>query len=240
MDNFIAIDYETANSNYLSACSLGVSIVEQGKVVETFPSYIKPPKEFSVFDSFNVMIHGITSSAIRDAPTFDYLWEKLENFNSKYSFPFVCHNAGFDIRVTEALLKYYNKSFEEIRFYDTCTIARKIWPKLLNHKLNTLSETFNIDLEHHKASSDAQACALIALKQIEELGKSSLAEVAENYGYKLGILNSSGVTTMSEFKNYGNKDYVEYDSAASSSKNVVPDKEVNIGSDIFRKTVIFS
>ena len=240
MDSFIAIDYETANPDFASACSLGVSIVEKGKVVETFQSLIKPPKEFSTFDPWYVMIHGITASAVKDAPTFDYVWEKLENFNSKYSVPFACHFAGFDIRVTEALLKYYEKDFQEIKFYDTYTIARKMWPKLINHKLNTLSETFNIELEHHKASSDARACALIALKQIEELGKNSLAEVAENYGYKLGILNSSGVKTMSAFKNYGSKDYGTYDPKASSSKTVMPDKEVNFGSDLFGKNIVFT
>jgi DNA polymerase-3 subunit epsilon len=240
MDSFIAIDYETANPDFASACSLGVSIVEQGKVLETFQSLIKPPKEFSTFDPWNVMIHGITASAVKDAPTFDFVWEKLEKFNSKYNVPFACQFAGFDIRVTEALLKYYKKDFQEIKFYDTYTIARQMWPKLSNHKLNTLSEAFNIELVHHKASSDAQACALIALKQIEELGKNTLTEVAENYGYKLGILNSSGVKTMSAFKNYGSKDYGTYDSKASSSKSVAPDKEVNIGSDLFGKTVIFT
>ena len=44
MDSFIAIDYETANSDYRSACALAVSILEKGKVVETFESFIQPPK----------------------------------------------------------------------------------------------------------------------------------------------------------------------------------------------------
>lgn len=240
MDSFIAIDYETANADYRSACSLGVSIVENGKVVETFESIIQPPKEFSEFDPFNVMIHGITPTQIKGAPTFDYLWEKLDKFNSKYKVPFVCHFSGFDIRVTEALLKHYGISFQEIRFYDTYTIARKLWPQLINHKLNTLSENFKIELNHHNAASDAQACALIALKQIEDLGKNSLIEVAENYGYKLGVLNSSGVKTMSDFKNYGSTNYKAYDPKASSSRDVVPDKEVNLGSDLFGKSIVFT
>ena len=240
MDSFIAIDYETANADYRSACSLGVSIVENGKAVETFESLIQPPKEFSEFDPFNVMIHGITSNQIKGAPTFDYLWEKLDKFNSKYKVPFVCHFSGFDIRVTEALLNHYGVSFQEIRFYDTYTIARKLWPQLINHKLNTLSENFKIELNHHNAASDAQACALIALKQIEDLGKNSLIEVAENYGYKLGVLNSSGVKTMSDFKNYGSTNYKAYDPKAASSKDVLPDREVNLGSDLFGKNIVFT
>jgi DNA polymerase-3 subunit epsilon len=240
LDSFIAIDYETANTDYRSACSLGVSIVENGKVVETFESLIQPPKEFSEFDPFNVMIHGITPTQIKGAPTFDYLWEKLDNFNSKYKVPFVCHFSGFDIRVTEALLNHYGVSFQEIQFYDTYTIARKLWPQLINHKLNTLSENFKIDLNHHNAASDAQACALIALKQIEDLGKNSLIEVAENYGYKLGVLNSSGVKTMSDFMNYGSTNYKAYDPKAASSKDVLPDREVNLGSDLFGKNIVFT
>lgn len=240
MNSFIAIDYETANADYRSACSLGVSIVENGKVVETFESLIQPPMEFSEFDPFNVMIHGITPTQIKGAPTFDYLWEKLDKFNSKYKAPFVCHFSGFDIRVTEALLNYYGVSFQEIQFYDTYTIARKLWPQLINHKLNTLSENFKIELNHHNSASDAQACALIALKQIEELGKNSLIEVAENYGYKLGVLNSSGVKTMSDFKNYGSTNYKAYDPKAASSKDVLPDREVNLGSDLFGKNIVFT
>jgi len=240
LDSFIAIDYETANSDYRSACALGVSIVEKGKVVETFESFIRPPKEFSEFDPFNVMIHGITASQIKDAPTFDYLWEKLEKFNSEYRVPFVCHYSGFDIRVTESLLRHYNLAFQEIQFFDTYTIARKLWPQLVNHKLNTLSENFKIELNHHNASSDAQACALIALRQIEDLGKKSLQEVAENYGYKLGVLDSSGVKTMSDFKNYGKTNFKAYDPKAASSKDVLPNKEVNLGSDLFSKSVVFT
>jgi DNA polymerase-3 subunit epsilon len=240
LDSFIAIDFETANSDYRSACSLGVSIIEQGKVVETFESFIKPPKEFGEFDPFSVMIHGITPTQVKNAPSFDLLWEKLDTFNSKYKVPFACHFSGFDIRVTEALLKHYGVAFQEIQFYDTYTIARKLWPHLVNHKLNTLCENFKIELNHHNASSDAQACGLIALKQIEELGKNSLLEVAENYGYKLGILDSSGVKTMSDFKNYGSTNYKAYDPKAASSKDVVPDRDVNLGSDLFAKSIVFT
>lgn len=240
MENFIAIDYETANSNYLSACSLGVSVVKQGKLVETFQTYINPPKEFSEFDPFNVMIHGITPSDIKNAPTFDYVWEKIDSLNSDFKNPFACHFAGFDIRVTEALLKYYKQDLSEIRFYDTYTIARKMWPSLSNHKLNTISEAFNIDLEHHQASSDSKACALIALRQMNELGKNSLAEVAKNYDYDLGVLSAKGVKTMSEFKNYGSRSYSSYDGKASSSRDVLPDKDVNLGSELYGASIVFT
>ena len=238
MNSFIAIDYETANINHESACALGVSIVENGVVLESFESFIKPPEEFSEFDPFNTMIHGITSKDVKKAPSFDYVWSKIENFNKKYNMPFACHYSGFDIRVTEALLDYYKLDFEEIKFYDTCTIARKVWPELSNHKLNTLATVLNIELEHHKASSDAEACALVAIKQMKKLEKVTLSEVAETYGYKLGTLNSKGVKTMSDYKNYGSS--YKFDPDAVSSKNVQPNQEVNFGSDLFSTEIVFT
>ena len=238
-ENFIAIDYETANSSYLSACALGVSVVIQGEVSETFATYVKPPKEFAEFDPFNVMIHGIKPADVKGAPTFDDIWERVESFTSKYELPIACHYSGFDIRVTQALLKYYEKQFSDIRFYDTYTIARKLWPQLINHKLDTLAETFGIELNHHEASSDAEACAKIALKQMKELEKNSLSDVAGNCGYKLGLLTMSGLKTMSDFKNYESQNSRSSNSK-SSSKDVSPNMDVHVGSDLYGKNIVFT
>jgi DNA polymerase-3 subunit epsilon len=237
MDTFIAIDYETANSNYLSACALGITFVERGVVLESLQTYIKPPEDFSSFDPFNISIHKIQSSQVKNAPSFDTVWDIIEKFHSKNNVPFACHYSGFDIRVTEALLKYYKIDFQEIQFYDTFTIAKKMWPEFSNHKLNYLSDKFDIQLDHHNASSDAQACALIALKQIEVLEKKSLLEVAQNYGFKLGVLNSSGVKTMSDFKIYGGG---HFGNKVDSSKGLKPTKELNMGGDLYGKRVVFT
>lgn len=240
MDSFIAIDYETANSNYLSACSLGVAIVENGEVLESMQTFIKPPTEYGEFDPFNTMIHGITEQDVLSAPTFDTVWQVVAEFNSKYNVPFVCHYSGFDIRVTEALFDFYQIQFNDIRFYDTLTISRKLWPNLINHKLNTLSHEFGIELEHHDAASDAKACALIAIKHLNELGKASLTEVAETYGYQLGVLNSNGVKTMSDFKNYSGTTRRLAQDKVLVSTSLVPEGELNYGSELFGKNVVFT
>ena len=238
-ENFIAIDYETANSSYLSACALGVSVVIEGEVTETFATFVKPPKEFAEFDPFNVMIHGIKPADVKGAPLFSDVWERVESFTSKYELPIACHYSGFDIRVTQALLKHYNKQFTVIRFYDTYTIARKLWPQLINHKLDTLAETFGIELTHHDAASDAETCARIAIRQMHELDKNSLYEVAQNYGYKLGLLSVDGLKTMSDFKNY-EANSSGSSQGKSSSKGVLPNTEVNAGSDIYGKKIVFT
>ena len=45
---------------------------------------------------------------------------------------------------------------------------------------------------------------------------------------------------MSDFKNYGSTNYKAYDPKAASSKDVLPDREVNLGSDLFGKNIVFT
>ena len=42
MDNFAAIDFETANNERTSVCSVGVVIVRDGEIVDKFYSLIQP------------------------------------------------------------------------------------------------------------------------------------------------------------------------------------------------------
>ena len=42
MNNFAAIDFETANEQPCSVCSVGVVVVRGGEIVDTFYSLIKP------------------------------------------------------------------------------------------------------------------------------------------------------------------------------------------------------
>ena len=47
--DFVSIDFETANNNLASACSIGLVAVRDLKIVKTFYSLIKPKKlEFSI------------------------------------------------------------------------------------------------------------------------------------------------------------------------------------------------
>ena len=73
---------------------------------------------------------------------------------------------------------------------------------------------------------------------MKKLEKDTLSEVAETYGYKLGTLNSKGVKTMSDYKNYGSS--YKFDPDAVSSKNVQPNQEVNFGSDLFGTEIVFT
>ena len=74
---------------------------------------------------------------------------------------------------------------------------------------------------------------------MKELEKNSLSDVAGNYGYKLGLLTMSGLKTMSDFKNYESQNSGS-SKIKSSSKDVLPNIDVNVGSDLYGKNIVFT
>ena len=46
MKNFAAIDFETANQQRTSVCSVGIVIVRNGEIVDSYYSLIKPEPEY--------------------------------------------------------------------------------------------------------------------------------------------------------------------------------------------------
>lgn len=48
MQDFVAIDFETANGRRSSVCSVGIVIVRGGEIVDRFYSLIKPAPNYYV------------------------------------------------------------------------------------------------------------------------------------------------------------------------------------------------
>ncbi|MDO5571603.1 MAG: 3'-5' exonuclease [Bacteroidales bacterium] len=171
--NFTAIDFETANQYPTSACSIGIVKVENGKIVEEVSHLIKPQPNF--FISSFIDIHHITKAMVSDAPLFGELWPEISKLIED-SEALVAHNAPFDMRVLKACIE-----MEMIRAYipqNFCTVrlSRKYLKFLINHKLNTVCDYFNIELDHHEALSDARGCAKIVLGLNEMFENGELEE----------------------------------------------------------------
>lgn len=75
MTDFAAIDFETANGCRSSVCSVGVVIVRDGQIVDSFYSLIHPEPEY--YKWFCQQVHGLTEEDTEDAPVFPYVWEKI-------------------------------------------------------------------------------------------------------------------------------------------------------------------
>lgn len=157
MFDFIAIDFETANSKMSSACSIGIAAVENGKVVETYYSLLNPYNQS--FNSRNVAINGITSGMVKDSPTLDELIPELSQYFDEH-IPVVAHNAHFDMSVLKASSSVELPNFI---YVDSIGIASNMISggKSLEYCANALSIEIN---NHHNAADDATVCAEIVLK----------------------------------------------------------------------------
>ena len=92
MDNFAAIDFETANNERTSICSVGVVIVRNGEIADRFYSLVHPEPDYYLY--WNTRIHGLTQEDTAHAPVFSEVWKqvapKIEGL------PLVAHNKAFD------------------------------------------------------------------------------------------------------------------------------------------------
>ncbi len=158
--NFCAIDFETACPQRASACAVALVKVRDGKLVDQYYTLIKPPYGMEILPNFT-SIHGIRVRDVAYSPTFADAWPLMRDFiGSDY---LVAHNSSFDKSVLKYCLAYYDIDFPLPSFSCTVQCARKAWPMLMNHKLDTVSRYLGIQLKHHEALSDSLACAKIYL-----------------------------------------------------------------------------
>lgn len=162
MNNFAAIDFETANECSSSVCSVGVVIVRNGEVADSFYSLIHPEPEY--YKWFCRQVHGLGPEDTEDAPVFPEVWEKIAPLIE--GLPLVAHNSRFDEKCLKSVFNVYRMDYPDYEFYDTLAASRRHFGcQLPNHQLQTVASACGYDLtDHHHALADAEACAAIALK----------------------------------------------------------------------------
>ncbi|WP_373498435.1 exonuclease domain-containing protein [Desulfococcus sp.] len=185
MQEFIAIDFETANPKRVSACALGYAKVRNCEIIETNGFLIKPVGGHAPFQS---KIHGIKEEHTFDKPHFGELFPIIKEI---FKYPLVAHSL-FDKQVLNALSDHFDLglSFEYI---DSSAVAKDKLPNLKNCKLTTLVKHFGFPaFKHHDATEDSIACARIFLKLINDEREGPLKsisdEASEFKGIVMGIL----------------------------------------------------
>lgn len=159
--NFTAIDFETANGSAASACSVGLTKVVDGRIVECDSWFIRPPFGHDAFLEWNIRIHGITPAMVIDAPLWAQQQERILDFADGDTF--VAHNAGFDMGVMKAAAAASGLPVPESRWADSLKIARKTY-HLDSYRLPSAAMAAGFeDFQHHNAGADAEACAAIVV-----------------------------------------------------------------------------
>lgn len=163
MNRYIVFDVETPNRENSRMSAIGISVIENGCIVDSFFSYVDPEQPF---DSFNSELTGIDENTVADAPAFPELWQQIEPLMD--SGILVAHNAQFDMGVLRNCLHDYGVRWKpSAQAICTVLIGRSILPDI-SHKLNNMCSYYGICLDHHQADSDSQACAEILLRYMKD------------------------------------------------------------------------
>lgn len=159
--DFTAIDFETANGFRGSPCSVGLSKVRGGRIVEETSWLMRPPQGHDFFDSRNTAIHGIEASMVEGQPRFGELFPEIGAFIGGDLL--VAHNAAFDMGVIRSALEVSGLPGPAYDY--TCTVlhSRRTY-SLPSHSLPFAAEAAGVPLRnHHDAVEDARACAGIMI-----------------------------------------------------------------------------
>jgi len=75
MNHFAAIDFETANEQPSSVCSVGIVIVRYGIPEQTIYRLIRPEPDYYLYR--NTMIHGLNARDTENARVFSHVWKAV-------------------------------------------------------------------------------------------------------------------------------------------------------------------
>ena len=171
-ENFVVIDFETANTFPDSICQMGIAVVESNLIVDRKSFLVRPP-----YDIFNFTdIHGITFDDVKSEPTFDMLWHKMSNYIEGHTV--AAYNLPFDLNCLLAVLSRYKiprpnfSAFDVMANVRACRYFNCALSELENYKLVTIAKKLGLEHRAHDALSDSVVTAQTQIylsKTISEL-----------------------------------------------------------------------
>jgi DNA polymerase-3 subunit epsilon len=223
---FIAIDFETANSQRSSPCEIGLVKVEDFEIVEEKSYLIRPQENY--FDSYNTFLHGIDESMVENEPEFNEIYNLLKSEFESY--PIIAHNASFDLSVLRHTLDLYGLEYPETEYSCTYQLSKEAFNGLLSFRLDAICKHLGIELNHHRALSDAKACAEIAINIFKDRGLNSFEEIGKSFNLRIGKLMKGGYkpSSIKSSASYKITD-LEFD-----------DTDFKPDNPFFKKTVVFT
>jgi len=151
---------------------IGAVKMKNGEVVDRFSEFVNPRKQLTPEIS---QLTGITDDMLIDKPDETVIIPKFMEFVGDAVL--VAHNANFDMSFIYAVCERLSIPVKN-GYLDTLDLARRVFPDLRNHKLDTLAKETNVRLEgHHRAVNDAEALYgifLVLLEKVKEAGIETL------------------------------------------------------------------
>jgi DNA polymerase-3 subunit epsilon len=237
--SFVAFDFETANSSRASACSLGMTKVLDGKIVDSMYEIFRPPEGFDNFEGRNIAIHGIRPEDVKGKKRFVEIWPEFHAFIN--GLPVVAHNASFDISVLRASLSASDFLWPELEYACTRVISKNLF-NMAWHKLPDVAHAANVnwnEAEHHNALFDSRICAEIVLSLAGKSGLESLHDFLQSLNLEMGHLFEDGWYTCRS-KNISQKSHHSPGEKSPSLREISINNEADPSHPLFGQVVVFT
>ncbi len=198
---FITIDFETASQHRRnSACELGLTFVDNNKIIETKSWLIKP--YINDFDYFNSLLHGITATHVANKPEFSEIWDEVKELIEGNLL--IAHNAAFDFSVLRHTLNTYSLPYPELDYTCSYIFSKKIWTNSASFDLQTLCKANNLPRRVHRAAPDSEVLAQLCLIAFDKMGVNCKEDIPAKLETTIGKLYSNGYTpaTTKRKRNY--------------------------------------
>lgn len=232
--DFVAIDFETANTNMNSACSIGLVEVKNNKIVNSFYSLIQPPT--LQFDEKNIEITNIHPEDVKNVPKFPDIWNDIKHYFTSDNI-ITAYNATFDMDVLKNCLLEYDLTIPNFEYVCAMDITNKICPTDAGKRsLEYRCKFLDVSLENnHNALCDATSCAEIVIKTMNIKKSINFTEFF-NFLSQLNIKNF-----------YDLKPYKVFPTKQANKFNKVKIKEISPtvecfdeNNDFFNKSVVLT
>lgn len=184
---YVTIDFETANGNMTSACSVGLVGAKNGKIVFEKYYLINPQEDFL---PQNIQIHSITPEMVKYEPTFDQIYDEI--FSLIDGQTIFAHAAIFDISVLKALIKKYNLTPPNIKIGCTLKVSQIAFKDVLtSFKLGNISDYLEVEHNKHNAISDASICFYLLERAKRMYQVYDVYDLFEELGLCFGVYNNN-------------------------------------------------
>ncbi|NLL76163.1 MAG: 3'-5' exonuclease [Clostridiales bacterium] len=163
INDYVSLDLETTglNPKHDRIIEIGAVKVKDGKVTETFQTFVNPGR---VLNKTVCELTGITEQMLEDAPEAERVVPILLDFIGEDIL--LGHRILFDYSFIKRIAVNLKLSFER-EGIDTLKLARKFLPDLESRKLDYLCSYYGIEHKAHRALGDAQATSDLFMKLSE-------------------------------------------------------------------------
>lgn len=156
----VVLDTETATARGTPhLLEMAAVLIVDGDIADRFESLVRPQVPI---DADATAVHGITESDVRQAPDATEVLAHFTRWLGTVCGPLpwmAAHNARFDAHVLAFEFTRTGLPLPSGHLLDTLRLARRAFPDSPDHKLDTLCQHLEIDVDvHHRALPDAVSC----------------------------------------------------------------------------------